>query len=120
MSNTFLAAGPCTKDEILASVKKGIYCKMFGGGQVDIANGQFVFEVREGYLIENGKLTAPVKGVNLIGIGPKALENVTMVGADAELDPGLGTCGKDGQAVPVGVGLPHVRLDRMTVGAAKA
>ena len=120
MSNTFLAPGEHTPDEIIHSVKKGLYCKMFGGGQVDIANGQFVFEVSEAYLIEDGKLTAPVKGATLIGIGPKALEQVSLVGADAELDPGIGTCGKDGQWVPVGVGLPHVRLDNMTVGAAKA
>lgn len=120
MSNTFLAPGAATKDEVIASVKQGLYCKMFGGGQVDIANGQFVFEVSEAYLIEDGKITAPVKGAMLVGIGPKALENVTMVADDAELDPGIGTCGKDGQSVPVGVGLPHLRLDNMTVGSAKA
>lgn len=120
MSNTFLAPGAPTKEDVIASVKQGLYCKMFAGGQVDIANGQFVFEVSEAYLIENGKITAPVKGAMLVGIGPKALENVTLVANDAELDPGIGTCGKDGQSVPVGVGLPHVRLDNMTVGAAKA
>jgi TldD protein len=119
MSNTFLAPGKDAPEDIIKSVKRGLFCKMFGGGQVDIANGQFVFEVAEGYLIEDGKITAPVKGANLVGIGPKALEQVVMVGADAQLDPGIGTCGKDGQSVPVGVGLPHIRLDNMTVGGAK-
>ncbi|MDP8222225.1 MAG: TldD/PmbA family protein [Candidatus Lernaella stagnicola] len=120
MSNTFLAPGPHTKEDVIASVDKGIYCKMFGGGQVDIANGQFVFEVSEAYKIEGGKVTAPLKGVTLVGIGPKALEQVTMVANDAELDPGIGTCGKNGQSVPVGVGLPHLRIDNMTVGGSKA
>ncbi len=120
MSNTFLAPGEHTKDEVIGSVNKGIYCKMFGGGQVDITNGQFVFEVAEAYKIENGKVGGPLKGVTLVGIGPKALEQVTMVANDAELDPGIGTCGKNGQSVPVGVGLPHVRIDNMTVGGSKA
>jgi TldD protein len=120
MSNTFLAPGEHTKDEVIGSVNKGIYCKMFGGGQVDITNGQFVFEVSEAYKIESGKVTAPLKGVTLVGIGPKALEQVTMVASDAELDPGIGTCGKNGQSVPVGVGLPHLRIDNMTVGGSKA
>ena len=116
MTNTFLAAGPHTHDEIVASVQKGIYCAAFGGGQVDISNGNFVFEVREGYLIEGGRITRPVKNAMLIGVGPEALKNVTMVGNNPTLDPGLGTCGKDGQSVPVGVGLPTVRIDNMTVG----
>lgn len=116
MSNTFLAPGKSSKEEVIGSVKKGLYAKMFGGGQVDISNGNFVFEVSEGYLIENGEITKPVKGAMLTGIGPVALQNVTMVADDAELDPGIGTCGKNGQRVPVGVGLPHLRIDKMTVG----
>ncbi len=116
MTNTYLAPGPHTHDEIVASVKKGLYCAAFGGGQVDISNGNFVFEVREGYLIEDGRLTRPVKNAMLIGVGPEALKNVSMVGDDPALDPGIGTCGKDGQAVPVGVGLPTVRIDNITVG----
>jgi len=120
MSNTFLAPGQASPEDIIKSVKKGLYAKMFGGGQVDIANGNFVFEVAEGYLIEDGQITKPVKGAMLIGVGPVALQNVTMVGADAALDPGIGTCGKDGQGVPVGVGLPHVRIDKITVGGTRA
>src|SRR5688500_10122907 len=116
MTNTFLLAGKDDPDEMLRGVKKGLYCRSFGGGQVDISNGNFVFEVREGYLIEDGKLTAPVKGATLIGVGPDALKNVSMVGNNPELDPGMGTCGKDGQSVPVGVGLPTVRMDEITVG----
>jgi TldD protein len=116
MTNTYMAPGPHTHDEILHSVKKGLYCASFGGGQVDIANGNFVFEVREGYLIEDGKLTQPVRNATLIGVGPEALKNVSMVGNNPELDPGLGVCGKDGQSVPVGVGMPTVRMDNITVG----
>lgn len=116
MTNTYLAKGPHTHEEILASVRKGFYCAAFGGGQVDISNGNFVFEVREGYLIEDGKLTSPVKNATLIGVGPDALKNVSMVGDNPELDPGIGSCGKDGQTVPVGVGLPTVRIDDLTVG----
>ncbi len=116
MTNTYLAPGPHSHEEILRSVKRGLYCAAFGGGQVDISNGNFVFEVREGYLIEDGKITAPVKNATLIGVGPEALKNVTMVGNDPKLDPGIGTCGKDGQSVPVGVGLPTVRMDNITVG----
>ena len=116
MTNTYMAPGPHTHDEILQSVDRGLYCAAFGGGQVDISNGNFVFEVREGYLIEGGKLTAPVKNATLIGVGPEALKNVSMVGDDPALDPGIGTCGKDGQSVPVGVGLPTVRMDGITVG----
>ncbi len=116
MTNTYLAPGPHEHDEIVKSVKRGLYCAAFGGGQVDISNGNFVFEVREGYLIEDGKLTAPVKNATLIGVGPDALKNVSMVGNDPALDPGIGTCGKDGQSVPVGVGLPTVRIDDITVG----
>jgi TldD protein len=119
MTNTFMAKGEHTHDEIVQSVDKGIYCAAFGGGQVDISNGNFVFEVREGYFIENGKLTAPVKNATLIGVGPDALKSVSMVGDDPQLDPGLGTGGKDGQSVPVGVGMPTVRIDNITVGGTR-
>ena len=116
MTNTFLALGQSTPEEILRGVRKGLYCRQFGGGQVDISNGNFVFEVSEAYLIEDGAITKPVRGAMLIGVGPEALRNVSAVGNDASHDPGLGTCGKDGQSVPVGVGLPTVRIDAMTVG----
>ena len=111
-----MAPGPHDPEEIIRSVEQGLYCAAFGGGQVDISNGNFVFEVKEGYLIEKGKLGAPVKNATLIGVGPDALKNVSMVGNDPQLDPGIGTCGKDGQSVPVGVGLPTVRMDEITVG----
>jgi TldD protein len=120
MTNTYLAPGPHTHDEIVASVERGLYCAAFGGGQVDISNGNFVFEVREGYLIEHGRLTRPVSSAMLIGVGPEALKKVSMVGNDPKLDPGIGTCGKDGQSVPVGVGLPTVRIDDLTVGGTHA
>jgi len=116
MTNTYMAAGPHTHDEILSSVSSGIYCAAFGGGQVDISNGNFVFEVQEGYLIEDGKLGSPVKNATLIGVGPEALQKISMVGDNPQMDPGIGTCGKDGQSVPVGVGMPTVRLDGITVG----
>ncbi len=116
MTNTFLAPGQSDPADIIKSVKKGFYAKNFGGGQVNITNGNFVFEVAEGYLIENGEITKPVKGATLIGVGPEVLKHVSMVGNDAELDPGIGTCGKNGQSVPVGVGLPHVRIENLTVG----
>ncbi len=119
MTNTYLAPGDDDPEDILRSVERGLYCKHFGGGQVDITNGNFVFEVSEAYLIEKGKLGAPVAGATLIGVGPIALQNVSMVGCDPTADPGLGTCGKDGQSVPVGVGLPTVRIDGMTVGGTK-
>jgi len=106
--------------EILGSVKKGIYASNFGGGQVDITNGKFVFQCTEAYLIEDGKITKPVKGAMLIGVGPEALKNVSAVGNDPSHDPGLGTCGKDGQSIPVGVGLPTVRIDNLTVGGTGA
>lgn len=118
MTNTYLAPGKDKPEDIVKSVKKGFYAKNFGGGQVDISNGNFVFEVAEGYLIENGELTRPVKGATLIGVGPEVLRQVSMVGDDPKLDPGIGTCGKNGQSVPVGVGLPHVRIDKLTVGGA--
>jgi TldD protein len=102
--------------EIIASVEKGLYAVNFGGGQVDITNGKFVFSASEAYLIENGKVTRPVKGATLIGNGPDVLTRVTMVGNDLALDSGVGTCGKDGQSVPVGVGQPTLLIDGLTVG----
>jgi TldD protein len=116
MTNTFLMGGDKDPAEILASVKKGLYAKNFGGGQVDIVSGKFVFSVTEGYLIEDGKLGKPVKGATLIGSGSEALTRVGLVGNDMVLDPGIGTCGKDGQGVPVGVGQPTLRIDALTVG----
>ena len=119
MTNTYLAPGDDAPEDIVRSVKRGLYCAQFGGGQVDISNGNFVFEVSEAYLIEGGKLTAPVKNATLIGVGPEALKRVSMVGCDPKPDPGIGTCGKDGQSVPVGVGLPTVKIDEVTVGGTK-
>ena len=116
MTNTYMTGGEHTPEEIIASVSKGFYAKSFGGGQVDISNGNFVFNVTEGYLIEDGKVTAPVKGATLIGIGPEVLTKVEMVGNDFSLDSGIGTCGKSGQGVPVGVGQPHVKITEITVG----
>ncbi len=116
MTNTYMLSGGTPKDEILASVKKGRYAVNFGGGQVDITNGKFVFSASEAYLIEDGKVGAPVKGAMLIGNGPDALTKVAMVGDDLALDPGIGTCGKEGQGVPVGVGQPTLRIDGLTVG----
>src|SRR5438874_8245080 len=116
MTNTYLAPGDQTPEEIVGGVAKGLYCRQFGGGQVDISNGNFVFEISEAYLIEKGEITKPVKGAMLIGVGSVAFKNVSAVGSDVSLAPGLGTCGKDGQAVPVGVGLPTVRIDNVTVG----
>jgi TldD protein len=119
MTNTYLAPGDDAPEDIIRSVRKGLYCAQFGGGQVDITNGNFVFEVSEAYQIEGGKLGRPVKNAMLIGVGPEALKNVSMVGCDPMPDPGMGTCGKDGQSVPVGVGLPTLRIDNMTVGGTK-
>lgn len=119
MTNTYLAPGDDDPQDIIRSVQKGLYCAQFGGGQVDITNGNFVFEIAEAYQIEDGKLGRPVKGAMLIGVGPEALKNVSRVGNDPLPDPGMGTCGKDGQSVPVGVGLPTVRIDNMTVGGTK-
>jgi TldD protein len=116
MTNTMLLAGESDPEEIVASVKTGIYAKKFGGGQVDISNGDFVFSLTEGYLIEDGKLTAPLKDVNLIGNGPDVLNRVSMLGNDLETSDGIWTCGKDGQSVPVGVGCPTVKIDEITVG----
>jgi TldD protein len=116
MTNTFMLSGNQTNEEILRSVKRGLYAVSFGGGQVDITNGKFVFSASEAYLIENGRITVPVKGATLIGNGPDILTRVSMVGNDLELDEGIGTCGKDGQSVPVGVGTPTLRVDELTVG----
>ena len=116
MTNTYMLAGPHDPAEIIASVPKGIYATNFGGGQVDITNGKFVFSAAEAYLIENGKVTHPVKGATLIGNGPDALTRVTMIGNDLELDSGIGTCGKEGQSVPVGVGQPTLKIEGLTVG----
>jgi TldD protein len=119
MTNTILLAGPNEPEEILRSVKRGIYAKRFGGGQVDIANGDFVFSLTESYLVEDGKITAPLKGVNLIGNGPDVLRKVTMLGNDVEVSDGVWTCGKDGQSVPVGVGCPTIKIASITVGGTR-
>ncbi len=116
MTNTYMVEGPHQPDEIIASVTKGLYAKNFGGGQVDITSGKFVFSASEAYLIENGKVTRPVRGATLIGNGPDVLTRVSMVGNDLKLDSGVGTCGKEGQSVPVGVGQPTLKIDGLTVG----
>jgi TldD protein len=116
MTNTYMLAGAHDPQEIIRSVKKGLYATNFGGGQVDITNGKFVFSTAEAYLIEDGKVTQPVKGATLIGNGPDALTRVAMIGNDLALDSGIGTCGKEGQSVPVGVGQPTLRIDGLTVG----
>ncbi|MBT5221852.1 MAG: metalloprotease TldD [Gammaproteobacteria bacterium] len=116
MTNTYMLPGESDPEEILRSVKKGLYAKNFGGGQVDITSGKFVFSASEAYLIENGKITQPVKGATLIGNGPDVLTRVSMVGNDLALDSGVGTCGKEGQSVPVGVGQPTLKIDSLTVG----
>ena len=116
MTNTFMLSGEHTREEIIASVKKGIFAPNFGGGQVDITSGQFVFSASEAYLIEDGKITSPIRGATLIGSGIEAMNQISMVGNDMALDQGVGVCGKDGQSVPVGVGQPTLKLDTMTVG----
>ncbi len=116
MTNTFMLAGESDPQDIIRSVKKGLYAVSFGGGQVDITNGKFVFSASEAYLIEEGQVTRPVKGATLIGNGPEILTKVSMVGHDLKLDNGIGTCGKEGQSVPVGVGLPTIKIDEITVG----
>jgi TldD protein len=116
MTNTYMLGGDKDPGEILASVKNGIYAVNFGGGQVDITNGKFVFSASEAYMIEDGKVTYPVKGATLIGNGPDVMNRITMIGNDMKLDPGVGVCGKEGQSVPVGVGQPTLRLDGVTVG----
>jgi TldD protein len=114
-----MLAGESEPGEIVRSVARGVYCATFGGGQVDITNGSFVFSASESYLIEDGRITRPLRDATLIGNGPEALRRVSMVGSDLALDEGIGICGKEGQSVPVGVGLPTIKIDRMTVGGTK-
>jgi len=116
MTNTYMLAGKLPKEEIIASIKRGLYATNFGGGQVDITSGKFVFSASEAFWVENGKIAYPVKGATLIGNGPEAMTRVSMIGNDLQLDTGVGVCGKDGQSVPVGVGQPTLRIDRLTVG----
>jgi TldD protein len=120
MTNTFMLAGQHDPQEIIGSVDRGLYAVNFGGGQVDIVSGKFVFSCTEAYMIENGRVSAPVKGATLIGSGSEALKRIGMIGNDLELDPGIGTCGKDGQSVPVGVGQPTLRIDSLTIGGTRA
>ncbi|WP_447926227.1 metalloprotease TldD [Vreelandella sp. EE27] len=120
MTNTVMLAGQDSPEDIIKSVKRGIYAVSFGGGQVDITSGKFVFSASEAYLIEDGKLTAPVKGATLIGNGPEAMGRVSMIGHDMEMDTGVGVCGKEGQGVPVGVGQPTLKLDELTVGGTQS
>jgi TldD protein len=116
MTNTAMLNGDRDPEEIIRSVKKGLYAVNFGGGQVDITSGKFVFSAAEAWMIEDGKLTYPVKGATLIGNGPEVLKHVSMIGNDMQLDTGVGTCGKEGQSVPVGVGQPTLLIDSLTVG----
>jgi TldD protein len=116
MTNTYMLAGDQDPKEIIASIDRGLYATNFGGGQVDITSGKFVFSASQAWWVEKGKLMYPVKGATLIGNGPDALTRVTMIGNDLQLDSGVGTCGKEGQSLPVGVGQPTLRLERMTVG----
>jgi len=120
MTNTYMLAGPHRPEEIIASVDRGLYAVNFGGGQVDITSGKFVFSASEAYLIEQGRVTRPVKGATLVGNGPDVLTRVSMVGNDLQLDAGVGSCGKEGQTVPVGVGQPTLRVDDLTVGGTQA
>jgi TldD protein len=120
MTNTYMENGDKDPEEIIASVKNGIYATYFGGGQVDITSGKFVFSASEAYKIEDGKVTAPIKGATLIGNGPEVLKRVSMIGNDMELDEGIGTCGKDGQGVPVGVGQPTMLVNNLTIGGTEA
>ena len=120
MTNTYMLGGTHEREEMIRSVKKGLYAVNFGGGQVDITSGKYVFSATEAYLIEDGRITAPVKGATLIGNGPETMQRVTMVGNDLALDEGVGTCGKDGQSVPVGVGQPSLLVSQITVGGTKA
>jgi TldD protein len=116
MTNTYMLAGEREPEEIIASVKNGLYAVNFGGGQVDITNGKFVFSASEAYMIEDGKISYPVKGATLIGNGPDVLNHVSMIGNDMRLDSGVGVCGKEGQSVPVGVGQPTLKIDGLIVG----
>lgn len=119
MTNTYMLAGNHSPDEIIRSVKRGLYAANFGGGQVDITSGQFVFSASEAYLIEDGKITKPVKGATLIGNGPEVMKKISMIGNDLSLDRGIGVCGKDGQSVPVGVGQPTLKIDALTIGGTR-
>src|SRR5206468_4362756 len=116
MTNTYMLGGDRSAEEIVASIEKGLYATNFGGGQVDITSGKFVFSASEAYWVEKGKIQYPVKGATIVGNGPDALTHVTMIGDDMCLDPGIGMCGKDGQSVPVGVGQPTIRIEGLTVG----
>ncbi|MGI9153372.1 MAG: metallopeptidase TldD-related protein, partial [Rubrivivax sp.] len=116
MTNTYMLGGDKSREEILASVKRGLYATNFGGGQVDITNGKFVFSASEAYWVENGRILYPVKGATLVGNGPESLKRISMIGNDMALDTGVGVCGKEGQSVPVGVGQPTLRIERLTVG----
>jgi TldD protein len=116
MTNTYMLGGNNSPEEIIASIDKGIYAPNFGGGQVDITSGKFVFSTSEAYLIEKGKITTPIKGATLIGNGPEAMQKISMIGNDLALDRGVGVCGKDGQSLPVGVGQPTLKVDELTVG----
>ena len=116
MTNTYMLGGSHSPEEIISSVKNGIYAPNFGGGQVDITSGKFVFSTSEAYLIEDGKISSPIKGATLIGNGPESMQKISMIGNDMSLDLGVGVCGKDGQSVPVGVGQPTLKVDEMTVG----
>ena len=116
MTNTYMLEGQHDPKEIISTIKKGIYAPNFAGGQVDITSGKFVFSSAEAYLIEEGKITAPVKGATLIGNGPEVMQKISMIGNDVALDKGVGVCGKDGQSVPVGVGQPTLKIDELTVG----
>jgi TldD protein len=120
MTNTVMLGGSHSSEEMIASVKRGLYAVNFGGGQVDITSGKFVFSASEAYMIEDGKVTAPVKGATLIGNGPDSLTRVQMIGDDMALDAGIGTCGKNGQGVPVGVGQPTLKLSGLTIGGTAA
>ena len=120
MTNTYMLAGESDPDEMIRSVKRGLYAVDFGGGSVDITSGDFVFSATEAYLIEDGRIKAPVKGATLIGKGPEVMSKISMVGNDLKLDSGVGVCGKDGQSVPVGVGQPTLKIDAMTVGGTQS
>jgi TldD protein len=116
MTNTFMENGDASRADMIASTKRGLYAANFGGGQVDITSGKFVFSASEAYMIENGRITYPIKGATLIGSGPESMNRVSMIGNNMKLDSGVGTCGKEGQSVPVGVGMPTIKMEGLTVG----
>ena len=116
LTNTYMLGGDKPREEIVASIRRGLYATNFGGGQVDITSGKFVFSASEAFWVENGKILYPVKGATIIGNGPEAMKRVSMIGNDMQLDTGVGVCGKEGQSVPVGVGQPTLRIERLTVG----